>query len=108
MIDRHHGWNKSFMPLFIGLTLSFLLVVAAYRLDTRYHLPPGLLEYTLFGLALAQAAIQFVFYFHIGLEDKPAWNMISLLFVVLIIFIVIGGSFWIMTNLDYNVMPMPM
>jgi len=106
MIDRHHGWNKSFKPLFLGLVLSFLFIIAAYRLDTRYHLPPTILNYTLVIMAILQVTLQFVFYFHLGLEDKPAWNLITLLFVVLVIFIVIGGSLWIMENLRYNVMPM--
>lgn len=108
MIDRHHGWNRSFKPLFLGYVLSFLLVIASYRLDVHHHLPPTLLKYTLCGLAILQISLQFIFYFHIGLEDKPAWNLITLFFVILVIFIIIGGSLWIMENLNYNVMPMPM
>lgn len=105
MIDRQHGWNKSFKPLFLGLVLSFVLVIASYRIDVHHHLPPMVLNVTIFVIAIFQAILQFIFYFHIGLEDKPAWNMITLLFVILIIFIVVGGSLWIMSNLDYNVMP---
>lgn len=104
MIDRHHGWNKSFKPLYLGYTLSALLTVAAYRIATRYHLTAAALVYTLLSLCVIQAAVQFIFFLHLGLEAKPRWNVITFLFMVLVVAIIIGGSFWIMHNLDYNVM----
>ena len=105
MIDRHHGWNKSFKPLWIGLTLSFILMIAAYRLDTRYHLPPTTLMWTLTVLAFAQVVFQLIFYFHLGLEEKPAWSSLSIYFVIAVLIIIIGGSIWIMSNLSYNTTP---
>ena len=104
MIDRHHGWNKSFKPLFIGVTISFILLIAAYRVDTRYHLPPNTLMWTLILLAFGQVIFQCIFYLHIGLEDKPAWSSYSLYFLIAVLTIVIGGSVWIMANIDYNLM----
>lgn len=102
MIDRHHGWNKSFKPLFIGLTLSFILMVAAFRMDVHHHLGPVALMWALLGLAFAQVLFQFIFYFHLGLEEKPAWGTFSVYFVIAVLIIIIGGSIWIMTNLNYN------
>lgn len=108
MIDRHHGWNKSFKPLFIGFTLSFILLVALFRLDVYHHLPEKILNFTTVSFAILLVALQLIFFFHLGLETKPAWNTISFLFVVLVIIIIVGGSLWIMHNLNYNVMPMEM
>jgi len=105
MIDRHHGWNKSFKPLFIGLTISLILTMAAYHIVTRHHLPPTLLMWTLLTLAFGQVVFQFIFYFHMGLEEKPTWGTYSLYFVIAILIIIIGGSIWIMSNLKYNTMP---
>lgn len=104
MIDRHHGWNKSFKPLFLGLTLSFILTIAAYRIDTKYHLPPTTLMWTLISLAMAQVIFQCIFYFHLGLEDRPAWSSYSIYFVIAVLVIIIGGSIWIMSQIDYNMM----
>jgi len=108
MIDRHHGWNKSLKPLFLGFVFSFLLLVALFRLDYYHHLPETILNITTMSFALVSAVLQLVFFFHLGLEDKPAWNLISFLFVVAVIIIVVGGSMWIMHNLNYHMMPMPM
>lgn len=105
MIDPQHGWNVSYKPQFIGFILSIMLIIAAYRIVTHHHLSEGLLTLTLVGLALGQAVVQLVFFLHLGLETKPRWNMLMFLFTVMVILIVLGGSLWIMDNLDYNLMP---
>jgi cytochrome o ubiquinol oxidase operon protein cyoD len=104
MIDHHQGWNKSFKPLFLGLTLSFILTIAAYRVDTKYHLPPTTLMWTLIFLAITQMILHCIFYFHLALEERPAWNSYSIYFVIVVLVIVIGGSIWIMSQIDYNMM----
>ncbi|NGX38158.1 MAG: Cytochrome bo(3) ubiquinol oxidase subunit 4 [Chlamydiae bacterium] len=105
MLDRHHGWNVSFKPLVLGFVLSLLLTMAAYRLVTRYHLTSTALTLTVLGLGTAQVLIQLVFFFHLGLESKPPWNLVTFLFMVLVVIIVLGGSLWIMHNLKHYVIP---
>lgn len=105
MPDVHHGWSWSYKPQFLGLVLSFLLTVAAYRFVTHHVLSDFLLYLTIFGCGLTQVLIQFVLFFHLGLEDKPHWNTITFLFTLLVITIVVGGTFWIMNNLNYDLMP---
>lgn len=105
MMDKHHGWNISFKPLSIGFVLSILLILASHRLVTRYHLSHFDLMITLFSFGTILALVQLVFFLHLGVESKPRWNMITFLFMVLVIVVVIGGSLWIMQNLNYNVMP---
>lgn len=103
MLDQHHGWNVSYKPLFLGFILSIIFLFGAYRVD-QYHLSNGVLTFTLFCLAMGQAVLQLIFFFHVGLEKKPRWNILSLFFTLFILILVIGGSMWIMYNLDYNLM----
>lgn len=105
MIDAHHGWNFSYKPQFIGFVTSLIMTLAAYRIVTHYELTDFLLNMTVFGLALFQAVLQLFFFMHLGLEEKPQWGMITFLFTILVIVIVIGGSLWIMNNLNYDLMP---
>lgn len=107
MIDTHHGWNRSFKPLFLGYTLSLIFIFAAYRIIVHHHLSDGALLFTIMGLGVLQAAIQLAFFLHLGLESKPRWNFMMFLFMVLVIIVIVGGSLWIMYQLNYNVM-MPM
>jgi cytochrome o ubiquinol oxidase operon protein cyoD len=107
MIDPHHGWNVSVKPPLIGFVLSFILVFASYLIVVNGHFSNFFLLAMLFSLAVVQALVQLVFFLHLGLESKPHWNVITFLFTVLVILIVLGGSLWIMDNLNYNLM-MPM
>jgi cytochrome o ubiquinol oxidase subunit IV len=104
MIDSKHGWNKSLKPLFLGFFISLVLTIAAHRI-IYHHFTPFMLLFTIFGLGIVQALTQLVFFLHLGLEKKPHWTFISFLFAVVIIGIIIGGTLWIMMNLQYNVGP---
>ncbi|MCB1085210.1 MAG: cytochrome o ubiquinol oxidase subunit IV [Chlamydiia bacterium] len=104
MIDKHHGWNISFKPLIQGFILSLILAIASYRIIAYHHLTKGVLVVTILALAIIQAILQMVFFLHIGLESKPRWNLAMFLFMILITVILVGGSMWIMHNLNYNVM----
>lgn len=104
MLNREHGWNISLKPPAIGYVVSLLLLAGTYRLVHREHLQGNLLMWTVFISGIVQALIQLVFFMHVGMENKPHWNSITFLFAVLVIVIIIGGSLWIMQNLDYNAM----
>ncbi len=105
MIDEHHGWNLSFKPLWIGFIISLVLVFAAYRIVAQYHLKHELLVISIVVIGCALALIQLVFFLHLGLEERPRWNLIMFIFGVVLMFILIGGTLWIMSNLNYNAMP---
>jgi cytochrome o ubiquinol oxidase operon protein cyoD len=105
MLDREHGWNISLKPPVLGYVLSLIILAGMYRLVARHHLSGSALVWTVFGLGVTQALLQLIFFLHLGLESKPHWNSITFLFALLVVVIVIGGSMWIMQNLNYNVMP---
>ena len=107
MIDKHHGWNASFRPSIIGFILSLIITVAIYRVVAREALTDTMLTLTVFGLGSVQVLVQLFFFLHLGMESKPHWNSITFLFMVLVTIVVIGGSVWIMQNLNYHVMPKP-
>ncbi len=106
MLDAHHGWNKSYKPQYLGFVTSVLLTAAAYRIVTHNELSDSLLILTVFLLAIIQALLQMFFFLHLGMESKPHWGMITFLFTVLVVVVIIGGSLWIMSNLNYDLMPM--
>jgi cytochrome o ubiquinol oxidase operon protein cyoD len=61
----------------------------------------------IFGLAAIQIVVHVVFFLHLGRSDQR-WNLAVLVFTVLIVGIVVGGSYWVMYHLDHNMMPMTM
>ena len=83
-----------------GLTaISFLLVPSG--LVWGPAVPVALIVF-----AIAQMGVHLVFFLHITTGPDNTNNVLALAFGVLIVFLVIAGSLWIMANLDANMMPM--
>ena len=57
-------------------------------------------------LAIAQMGVHLVFFLHITTGSDNTNNVLALAFGLLIVFLVVVGSLWIMNNLNDNMMPM--
>ena len=104
MIDQRHGWNTSFKPLIWGFVLSVIFTTVAFLLADFQLMKGWCMTYTLFGICVIQAFTQLIFFMHLFLEDKPMWHMMVFWFLVLVVIVIIGGTIWIMKNLNYNTM----
>jgi cytochrome o ubiquinol oxidase operon protein cyoD len=90
----------------IGLTLAVLLTALSFWLPgTQLVWAPGI-PVALVVFAIAQMGVHLVFFLHITTAPDNTNNVLALAFGVLIVFLVIGGSIWIMTNMNQNMMPM--
>ncbi|HSX03304.1 MAG TPA: cytochrome C oxidase subunit IV family protein [Rhabdochlamydiaceae bacterium] len=105
MIDRDHGWNLTYKPVSSGLVASLLLMFGTYFIVARHHLHNPEKDIVIWTLAAMQGLIQLVLFLHLGMRGKPRWPMISFLFMLLVVAIVIIGTVWIISNLNYNMMP---
>jgi cytochrome o ubiquinol oxidase subunit IV len=91
----------------IGLGLAVLLTLASfYVVHTDLIWAPGI-PIALAVLAIAQIGVHLVFFLHITTAPDNTNNVLALAFGVLIVALIIGGSLWIMNNLNQNMMPMP-
>ena len=57
-------------------------------------------------LAIAQMGIHLVFFLHLTSGPDNINNALALAFGVLIVFLVIAGTLWIMGHLNANMLPM--
>jgi cytochrome o ubiquinol oxidase subunit IV len=90
----------------LGLALASLLTAASFALPTTSLIwPPGI-PVALIVFAIAQMGVHLVFFLHITTAPDNTNNVLALAFGVLIVVLVIGGSLWIMANLNTNMMPM--
>ena len=102
---KHYGSVRSYT---IGFVASVAITLLAFYLAQN---PSGLsanhLLYTIFGLALLQLIVQLVFFLHLGKEEKPRLNLMVFSFMLIVVVIIVGGSLWIMDNLNYNMHQSP-
>ena len=91
----------------IGLALAVILTATSFWVaNTSVLWGPGI-HLGLAVLAIAQMGVHLVFFLHITTAPDNTNNVLALAFGVLIVFLVIAGSLWIMTNLNNNMMPSP-
>ena len=89
-----------------GLGLAVVLTIASFVVSqTNLLWAPGI-PVGLVVLAFAQIGVHLVFFLHLGSGPDHTNNILSLAFGVLIVFLVITGSVWIIANLNANMMPM--
>ena len=100
--------TASYLSYTVGLVLAILATIASFVVSqTNLLWAPGI-PVGLIVLALAQIGVHLVFFLHLGSGADSTNNILALAFGVLIVFLVIAGSLWIVANLNSNMMPMPM
>ena len=105
---EEHEPTASYLSYTVGLALAIVATIASFVVaQTDLLWPPGI-PVGLIVLALAQIGVHLVFFLHLGSGSDSTNNILALAFGVLIVFLVIAGSVWIVANLNSNMMPMSM
>jgi cytochrome o ubiquinol oxidase operon protein cyoD len=103
---EEHEPTASYLSYTAGLGLAILATIASFIVSqTNLLWAPGI-PVGLVVLAFAQIGVHLVFFLHLGSGSDSTNNILALAFGVLIAFLVIAGSVWIMANLGSNLMPM--
>ena len=99
--------SASILSYTAGLGLAILLTIGSFVVSqTNLLWPPGI-PVGLIVLAFAQIGVHLVFFLHVGSGPDNTNNILALAFGLLIVFLVITGSVWIIANLNTNMMDMP-
>lgn len=91
---------------FVGLVLAIVLTTISFSLvHSSLIWAPGI-PMGLVVLAVAQMGVHLVFFLHLNTGPDSANTVLALAFGLLITFLIIAGSLFIMTNLNHNMLPM--
>ncbi len=97
--ETDHG---SFQSYTVGFISSLILTGAAYLMVVNQLFSGWGLIIAIMTLAVAQLLVQLLFFLHLGRESKPRWNLQVFSFMLIVVFILVFGTLWIMKNLDYH------
>lgn len=102
LTDVPEGRASEELVYTIGLFLAVILTAISFWVaNTSVLWAPGV-PLGLAVLGIAQMGVHLVFFLHITTGPDNTNNVLALAFGVLIVTLVVGGSLWIMTNLDNN------
>ena len=108
LTQMKHAWHGTTRSYLIGLVISFALTSLSFSLVGGSILSFWPLAIAISLSALVQAATQLRFFLHLGQEASPKWETGIFFFMLTILFIIAGGTLWIMYDLDQRTMSMDM
>ena len=88
----------------IGFALAVLLTLVSFGLVSIHGISRFSALLGLFIAAILQMLVHLHFFLHLDRSSKQRWNLITLIFSVLLIFIFVGGSIWVMATLNSRMM----
>jgi cytochrome o ubiquinol oxidase operon protein cyoD len=93
------GIDRDLRPYLTGFALALILTAIPFALVAFNPLPkaPTLI---IIGVAAAiQVLVHLRYFLHLDLTSTPRENLVAIVFTAILIFLMVGGSFWIMFDL---------
>jgi cytochrome o ubiquinol oxidase operon protein cyoD len=103
-IESTGASKGSFGSYATGFILAIVLTVFAFALVISGALPHSVTLGGIFAAAIVQMLVHLRYFLHLDTSSAARWNVLALLFTVLIMVIFVGGTLWIMYNLNYRMM----
>ena len=105
LMDRAGMGRASFKAYAIGLLLSILLTGVAFGLVLYGgEISRNVILASILVVALLQILVQLHYFMHLNTSSKASWNVPALVSTLIIMILFIGGTLWIMSNLNARMM----
>lgn len=86
-----------------GFILSIICTLIAFSVVQTHAFAPQALYLSVVALGVLQLVIQIFCFLRLNTSaEEGRWNLVTLLFTLIVVAIVVTGSLWIMYNLNYN------
>lgn len=96
-----HGSSRSYM---IGFIVSVVLTVIPFALVMYPSLPRHVTAWAVVALGVVQVFAHLKYFLHLDTAQEQRWNLIALIFSVIIIVLLVVLSLWIMNSIHHNML----
>jgi cytochrome o ubiquinol oxidase operon protein cyoD len=103
--DDHLHAHGSFKDYSIGFILSVILTAIPFWLVMTHQVSPGATKALIIGFAAVQFVVHMVYFLHMNSKSEGGWNMMAMILTIILLFIVLSGSIWVMFHMNANMMP---
>jgi cytochrome o ubiquinol oxidase operon protein cyoD len=104
--EEQHSVRERILGYVVGLGLALLLTAISFFIAGTSLVWQPSIPVALIVLAIAQMGVHLVFFLHITTGADNTNNVLALAFGLLVVFLVVGGTVWIMSHLNQNMPPM--
>jgi cytochrome o ubiquinol oxidase operon protein cyoD len=99
---QQHGSLQGYL---VGYAAAAVLTIAAFAAARSDALTPASVIAAITVLAIGQMLVHLIFFLHISTSPHQRTNIVAFAVTVLIVLLIVGGSLWIMSHLQSNMMP---
>jgi cytochrome o ubiquinol oxidase subunit IV len=100
-IGASRGSLKSYLT---GFLLSLILTAIPFALVMRGTLSASAALAGIFSAGIIQILVHLHYFLHLDTSSAARWNVLALIFTLLIMVLFVGGTLWIMWTLNYRMM----
>ncbi|MGF6492608.1 cytochrome o ubiquinol oxidase operon protein cyoD [Luteibacter sp. 621] len=93
------GYLLGFFLAVVLTAIPFWLVMGKVVPDTRT------LSVILLAFAAIQIVVHMIYFLHMDTKSQGGWNMLALIFTLVLVVITLSGSIWVMFHMNANMMP---
>jgi cytochrome o ubiquinol oxidase subunit IV len=95
------GSLKSYLT---GFVLSLILTAIPFALVMSGTLSSSATLAGIFSAGLVQILVHLHYFLHLDTSSAARWNLLAMMFTLLIMALFVGGTLWIMYTLNYRMM----
>lgn len=107
--DDHHddeAPHGSLREYLIGFALSVVLTAVPFWLVMGGVLSSKIATVAIIlSFAVVQMLVHMVYFLHLNTRSEGGWNMLAIIFTLVLVVITIAGSLWVMYNMNEKMMP---
>lgn len=96
--------ERTLKPYLIGIVLALILTAIPFGIVAFGAMERQTALIVIAVFAVIQILVHLRFFLHIDFRSTPRENLIALAFACVLIFIMVGGSLWIMFDLYHRMM----
>jgi cytochrome o ubiquinol oxidase operon protein cyoD len=93
-MERH-----GLLSYLVGFVLAVVLTAIPFYLVATHALPPARIMYVIAAAAVLQILVHLRFFLHLNFTTTPKENLLAIAFTSVLLFLMVGGSLWIMIDL---------
>ena len=104
IIDSAGAGRGSLKSYLTGFILSLILTAIPFALVMKGAWSVSATLAVILIAGVAQILAHLHYFLHLDTSSAERWNVLALIFTILIMILFVGGSLWIMYDLNYRMM----
>ena len=103
-IDRTGAGRGTLKSYLTGFVLSLILTAIPFAMVMSGIWSSSAILAGIFSAGIVQILVHLHYFLHLDTSSGARWNVLAMIFTLLIMALFVGGTLWIMSNLNYRMM----